>query len=179
MEFVQPDVRFHESFVAAIREIHTLDPTPPPFAQFDITGITTPDAFGRYVDALVAEQFEETPRPADHVPQTTLWWVDGDEFVGRLAIRHRLTPSLRKMGGHIGYDVRPSRRREGHAARMLASALPIAASLGLEEVLLTCDTDNVASRKVIEKNGGVLEDELDGRLRFWISVGSRSSKPAV
>jgi hypothetical protein len=41
------------------------------------------------------------------VPMTTLWWVDGERFLGRLAIRHRLTPALEKAGGHIGYDVRP------------------------------------------------------------------------
>jgi predicted acetyltransferase len=170
MQFVEPDIRFHESYVAAICEFHAVDKWPPPFAQHEIAEIESAEAFASFVAALRADPLPDTPRPDWKVPQTSLWWVDGDEFVGRLAIRHRLTPALRKAGGHIGYDVRPTRRREGHASRMLATALPIAAGLGLERVLLTCDWDNAASRKVIEKNGGVFEDEEDGKRRYWIDL---------
>ena len=88
-----------------------------------------------------------------------------------MSIRHRLTPSLLLMGGHIGYDVRPSARRRGHATLMLAAALPVARGLGIDRALLTCRTDNIGSRKVIEANGGVLEDERDGMLRFWAPTG--------
>jgi predicted acetyltransferase len=62
----------------------------------------------------------------------------------------------------------PSARLRGHATAMLAAALPVARSLGVTDVLITCDTDNVASRKVIEANGGVLEDQRGGKLRFWV-----------
>jgi predicted acetyltransferase len=170
MEFAEPDTRFHESYVAAVREFHTLDTGRPPFARHDLSLIESPEAFAAFVTALRADPLPDTPRPDWKVPQTTLWWADGDEFVGRLGLRHSLTPALRKAGGHIGYDVRPSRRREGHASRMLAAALPIAASLGLDRVLLTCDTDNIGSRKVIEKNGGRLDAEEEGKLRFWIAL---------
>jgi predicted acetyltransferase len=51
---------------------------------------------------------------------------------------------------------------------MLAAALPVAAALGLECVLLTCDQDNVASRRVIERNGGLLQDRRGSKLRFWV-----------
>jgi predicted acetyltransferase len=71
------------------------------------------------------------------------------------------------VGGHIGYDVRASARRRGHATAMLAGGLAVAAGLGIDPALITCDVDNVGSRRVIETNGGVLEDERDGKLRFW------------
>ncbi len=103
-----------------------------------------------------------------HVPCTTWWWVDGPDYLGRIALRHRLTGGLRETGGHIGYDVRPSARRRGHATAMLRAVLPHARSLGIEQVLVTCDTDNIGSRRVIESNGGVLEDERHGKLRFWV-----------
>ena len=74
------------------------------------------------------------------------------------------------MGGHIGYDVRPSFRGRGHATRMLKDALTVARSLGITTALLTCDVDNMASRKVIERNGGVLQDQHEGKLRFWVST---------
>jgi predicted acetyltransferase len=110
------------------------------------------------------------PRPEGRVPQTTLWWVSGDEYLGRISIRHpdRLTAHLREIGGHIGYDIRPSARQRGHATAMLAAALPVARSLGITRALLTSDEDNLASRKVIEANGGVLEDKSSGKVRYWV-----------
>jgi predicted acetyltransferase len=115
---------------------------------------------------------EEGAKPDGWVPATTYWWVDGTEYLGRLQIRHRLTPWLLGAGGHIGYDVRPSARRRGHATAMLANALPIAAGMGIDPVLITCDVDNVASRRVIEVNGGVYENERFGKLRFWVPTGA-------
>ena len=98
------------------------------------------------------------------VPSTTLWWVDGaDNYLGRISIRHRLTPTLLELG-------RPHRLRRaavGPAAgvtprRCWAAARPVAARLGIDPVLVTCDLDNTGSRKVIEANGGVLEDQQGG-----------------
>jgi predicted acetyltransferase len=125
-------------------------------------------AFADYVAWVRDQAREDALRPAGMVASTTLWWVDGAEYLGRLAIRHRLTPHLREYGGHIGYDVRPSARRRGHATAMLAAALPVTHALGIDPVLVTCDDDNVASRKVIEANGGVLEDRRGVKLRYWV-----------
>ncbi|WP_067481498.1 GNAT family N-acetyltransferase [Actinomadura hibisca] len=131
----------------------------------------TPEGFARYVRDLRADALEETPRPEGRVPATSLWWVDGPEYLGRLAIRHRLTPWLLDVGGHIGYDVRPSARRRGHASAMLRASLPTVHALGIDPVLVTCDHDNVGSRKTIENCGGVLEDRRGEKLRFWVPTG--------
>src|SRR5262249_46886874 len=72
-------------------------------------------AFSEFVEEILAERQEDPTRPQNLVPDTELWWVDGDEFLGRIAVRHRLTPALMERGGHIGYDVRPTARRRGHA----------------------------------------------------------------
>ena len=130
----------------------------------------SPEAFARYVASLRAEALEETPRKPGWVPQTTLWWVDGAEYLGRVGIRTRLTPALRERGGHIGYDIRPTARRRGHATAMLRAALPVARRLGLAEVLLTTDPDNVASQKVIRANGGELAEAGAATYYFWISL---------
>ncbi len=126
--------------------------------------------FARYLRELEDEAREQSPRPDGRVPQTTLWWVSETEYLGRIDIRHRLTASLREIGGHIGYDIRPSARQRGHATAMLAAALPVARSLGIDQALLTCDEDNIASRKVIEANGGVPEDKSGGKVRYWLST---------
>jgi predicted acetyltransferase len=113
----------------------------------------------------------EATRPEGIVLCDYLWITDGSEVVGFLALRHELTPWLLEEGGHIGYSVRPSRRREGHASRALDLALIRAKGLGLERVLLTCDEDNLGSRRTIENAGGVYEDSRKGKRRYWITTG--------
>jgi predicted acetyltransferase len=130
----------------------------------------SPAGFAAYVGALRADARPETPRPGGHVPATTLWWLEGPEYLGRLAIRHVLNAQLREVSGHIGYDVRPSVRRRGHATAMLRAALPVARSLGIEKALVTCDVENLGSRKAIEANGGVFEDERGGKRRYWVAT---------
>ncbi|MBN2296461.1 MAG: GNAT family N-acetyltransferase [Pirellulales bacterium] len=98
--------------------------------------------------------------PEGFVPSNTYWLVrDNSTILGTLSLRHRLNENLRKIGGHIGYAIRPSQRNKGYATRMLEMALPKARELGLSRVLVTCNTENRASARVIEKNGGVLEGE--------------------
>jgi len=112
--------------------------------------------------------------PEDRVHCDYFWITDGagaaEEVVGFLALRHSLTAWLLEEGGHIGYSVRPSRRGQGHAGRALALAVRRAGELGLERVLLTCDEDNVASRRTIEGNAGSYEDTRNGKRRYWIDT---------
>jgi len=129
------------------------------------------DGLAGYVDRLLADTREGTARPSGYVPSTHLWWVDGADFLGRVHIRHRLTPFLRQVGGHLGYHVVPPYRRKGHATAMLGAALPVAAALGIECLLLTCDVDNTGSRRVIEANRGLFQDQRGDKLRFWLPTG--------
>lgn len=93
---------------------------------------------------------------------------DDDEVVGFLSLRHTLNDFLFNEGGHIGYAIKPSARRRGHASAALAAGLRAASGLGIDPVLVTCDVDNEWSRRTIETNGGVFEDERRGKLRFWV-----------
>ena len=173
LQLPTPEVR--ESFLAAMAEFaaerrgapddHTM--IGHEIQTFGGTWHTT-EGFAAFVRSLHADAFEETPRPVGWVPCTTWWWLGNNGYLGRIALRHRLTERLLREGGHIGYDVRPTARRRGHATAMLRAVLPEAAARGISSVLVTCDADNVASAKVIRANGGVLENELDGKLRFWV-----------
>lgn len=92
------------------------------------------------------------------VPQTTYWLIDKGEFIGEIVIRHFLNDFLLKYGGHIGYGIRYSKWNMGYGTKMLKFAFKKAKLMGLHKVLITCDSDNVGSTKVIENNGGVLEN---------------------
>jgi predicted acetyltransferase len=170
-ELVRPHVRYHWSFVAAMEEFAAEGRTGDrsmvgdDIATFASTW-GTPEGFAAYVDRLLLDATE--PRKAEFVECTSFFWVGGEEYLGRIAVRHRLNAWLSEVGGHIGYDVRRSARGHGHATAMLEAVKPFCLKLGIDRALVTCDVDNLASRRVIEKCGGVLEDERLGKLRFWV-----------
>ncbi|MGH3413062.1 MAG: GNAT family N-acetyltransferase [Marmoricola sp.] len=172
-ELVDPDVRFQAPFLAAMAEFadegrcgddsgigHDLQKYGPCWH--------TREWFAAFVAARLAER--DGPVADGWVHNTNLWWVEGEEYIGRMSIRHGLTDQLREVGGHIGYDVRRSRRRQGHATAMLRAALPIAHGLGIDPALVTCDDDNLASIRVIEGAGGVLEDRRGHKRRYWVAT---------
>lgn len=116
-------------------------------------------------------------KPEIYVPQSTFFLGDPQgRLLGITRLRHHLNPSLVIEGGHIGYAVRPSARRQGCATRQLALVLDQARGIGLARVLVTCDDDNTGSARTIEKNGGLLEDKRlsphSGKLirRYWIAL---------
>lgn len=112
--------------------------------------------------------------PKGYVPQTTYWLMDGKTFIGNVNIRHRLNNYLQKFGGHIGYEIRPSQRRQGYGTKILGLALGKAKKMRIEKIFVMCDSANVASRKIIEYNGGVFQNKVrvagqkNPKLRFWI-----------
>lgn len=118
----------------------------------------------------------DTVVPDGKVPHSTYWLVTGTgRVVGAANLRHRLNDRLLRLGGHIGYGIRPSDRRRGYATALLALTLEKARSLGLQRVLLCCDQGNVASERTIRKNGGIPDEshvEEDGTtvLRFWLDL---------
>lgn len=169
-ELVVPDVRWHASWAATMLEFGTEFPHG--------SGLTDPppayDEAGCAAFAAVLRGAEDEPLREDWVRCTFRWVVEdgpgGREVVGFLALRHELNDWLLHEGGHIGYSVRPSRRREGIASRTLGLGLLRAGRRGLERVLLTCDEDNVGSRRTIESHGGVYEDSRNGKRRYWIDT---------
>ncbi|MFZ5479583.1 MAG: GNAT family N-acetyltransferase [Myxococcota bacterium] len=138
---VRPTVVLRESFLAGLRD-------------FRADGL----AWHLAVDlAAVEGDFDAYVRAQLALEKTELWAVVGGEFAGRISVWPFLTPERRVVGGHVGYDTVPRFRGRGVATEMFRQALPVAWGFGLDRVLLTCDDDNVASIRVIEKNGGVLE----------------------
>ena len=99
LELVTPSRRFRDSYLDALVEFH---------------------AEGRYLERSTGTFDADVARllamsdPAHvapgFVPQTTFWLVDSATCLGRLSLRHHLNDALRRSAGHIGYEIRPSRR---------------------------------------------------------------------
>ena len=128
--------------------------------------------FDYYLDHLEVKNAEE-----GFVPDSVFFLLDEERnrLLGAVNIRHYLTESLLKEGGHIGDGIRPGERRKGYATEMIRLALIECRRLGIDRVLMTCEKDNIGSARSIIKNGGVLENEFvneDGEIeqRYWIDL---------
>lgn len=172
LKLVDPAISLHESWVEARGEW--------PDGHQDGSGIRPGDRFE------TTEDFEawikRLTMPTDpallfdgvQVTVSRFWIVEHETYLGAIELRHVLTPFMLEAVGHIGYNIRPSARGRGIASWALKATLPHARSLGLTQVLLTCDEQNLPSARTIEKNGGVLEDvrstEIGVKRRYWIDL---------
>ena len=169
MELVIPSKAHYQSYVDAIHEYERFNVT-----SYAFLDVKKHDIFERIENDRIGKNL-----PEGYVKATYLWMVEGDEFIGEISIRHSLTDALLRFGGNIGYGVRYSRWNQGIGTAMLSLALKYAKeTLGLDRVLITCDDTNYGSARVIEKNGGLLQDKIvnviDGAeritRRYWIQL---------
>ncbi len=115
------------------------------------------------------------PRP-EIVPMEAYFIESEGRILGELYLRRRLSPHLEQIGGHIGFKVRPSCRNRGVATAALHIALKKLGEMGIEKALVTCNSTNVASARVIEKCGGVRNADASlpegEERRYWIETKS-------
>lgn len=110
--------------------------------------------------------------PEGWVRTSTFWLIDNAEVVGVVRVRHEEVSTA----GHIGYDISPSYRNKGYGTQILKLALAKAEEIGIKEAIVTCNIDNIASRKIIEKNNGKLlgtifdEEENENLYKYSITL---------
>lgn len=170
-----PNIKYKKTYLNAVKE----------FLEKGSDNESTEHYFRKSLDeldnsfeAFVQEYLDKMNgiQTEGRVPSTQFWIIDeNDEYCGRVSLRHSLNDYLSKFGGHIGYDICPSKRGKSYSSIALGLCLPEAKKLGLDKVLLTCDDDNYGSIKAIGKNGGILQDKVmqdNGVLtrRYWIEL---------
>lgn len=172
MKLVEPSFDFSDSFSDALKEfddnqIHGFWNARIPLTDID-----------EYIQRALGYS-KGINVPDNWVPSSTYWLIDNDIFVAHVNIRHQLNEYLKNIGGHIGYAVRPSMQGKGYGSSILKLALPNAREIGIKKALLTCDPENIASQKIIEKNGGIFHQEIEvnGKpiLQFLIDLSSSSN----
>lgn len=185
---IRPCKAYRDSFLSGAAEFHAEgrpDSTYAAFLGYDLASLER--HFGEFVNDLLNLAFENS-LPRGWQQDRVFWLIAGGEYLGQTSIRPQLnTRYLLTYGGHIGYSIRPTRRRQGYGTRILALALEEARQLGLQRVLVTCNSDNLPSKKIIEHNGGRFESSMampahllraEGRqvkervdkLRYWIDL---------
>ena len=168
LRLVEPTPLYKAAILDAVPEMQAV-------GEWDIT----PEAFAaRFDDMLheIAAAKDPATTPPGVLPFADFWLMDDATSIAPLTLRLRLNEEFLHSGGHIGYVVRPSKRRCGYGTALLGLGLDKAREYGLERVLLTCNADNIGSRKIIEANGGQFENAVDvagqdvQKLRYWINL---------
>lgn len=175
LRLVLPDACYKTSYIEALRE--GMNPDDPD----DIHRIENDfDAWLKDENDLTIPVTLPDGRQALRVPFTEYWLIKNDTFLGRISVRHHLNEWLERVGGHIGYSIRKSARKQGYGRKILAMALPLAHGLEIDKALLTCHDDNIGSIKIIESCGGILQDKITipGKTvlhrRYWINLSASS-----
>lgn len=166
----KPGLHHEAAWLDIVEEIRAADE---PIVPYSLTL-----ELGNYLDFWRrTEQFSRGENLGEKVRADTFFLM-GDEKPGRILgainLRYGLNDYLRQYGGHIGYGIRPSERGKGYATAMLGLGLEECKKAGLKKVLLTCETWNRASARVMEHHGAVLENVVSlGEKRFaryWIEL---------
>lgn len=170
IKLIEPNKRYLKSYIEAYEE----------YKDNNVSSYTFKDAARDDIFEKFDNYKNERNLPANRVGAHYYWLVDDekDNFIGEVTIRHRLNDVLEKYGGHIGYAVRYCEWNKGYGTLMLKSALEETKKLGLSKVLITCDDDNIASARVMEKNGFVLADKIENNIdgediitrRYWKTI---------
>lgn len=169
IELIKPSMEYAEEILRFRQEL--LD------TGSDFAGCRTLYDCDDAEECIARLEANETTAQEGQVPSSSYLAVrrSDNRLVGMIDLRHHIDhPILGAWGGHIGYTVRPSERRKGYAKEMLRLNLRNCRDRGMDRVLITCNSENIASEKVIVANGGVFERgvDVDDRVmkRFWIAL---------
>lgn len=95
------------------------------------------------------------------VPASNFLFIKDNEIIGNLQIRHHIEhPNLKEMWWHIWYAIVPWEWGKWYGKEQLRLGLLEAKKLWLQEVMVSCLSENTASARVIESQWWKLISEI-------------------
>jgi len=170
-KLARPSLDHKESYLEALKEFHAEK------RYLFLNSVEVDENFEDFIQKLndgkrhLHKPYADWVEP---VPETVLWLVKDDQFIGTINIRHRLNWHLERWGGHINFVIRPSMRGKGFGKKILQKGMPYACYFGIERALLTVSPTNIPAQKIIQFCGGKKEDEtpqterFPPRIRYWL-----------
>lgn len=163
LKLVKPSLRYEKLFLKMKKD----------FIRAGFHGYDNVKDLNKYITELNNNSRGKNLK-SGYVPETTYWLVNDNIMIGESKLRHKLNKKLLIESGHIGYGISPSYWGKGYGTKILGLTLKKAKILGVKKVLLTCTKENIASTKIIIKNGGVLKNEVKTKdkisQRYWIKL---------
>lgn len=172
LKLVFPTEEYKEQMEAYLKEHFE-------YGEYELAGDGSLDKIKNFDEWLIKVKKDvlEENIEKNRIPATLFLGVrkSDNRVVGTIQIRHKLNDSLLRNYGHVGDGVRPSERRKGYATEMIRLGLEECRKIGIDRVLMICYKDNIASKKSIINNGGILENEVltenkKINQRYWISL---------
>ena len=171
-KLVKPGIEYKESFLEALDEFHAEGRY-----QFLDRSKLEEDFEGFVADLNEGRRHMHKPYRdwVEPVPETILWLVKEDKYIGTFNIRHRLNWHLEKWGGHINFVIRPSMRDKGFGKKILQKGMPYICYLGIDRALITVDPKSKSGIHIVEFCGAEFEDEtaatdkFPARRRYWLN----------
>lgn len=171
-KLIRPTADYKDDYLEALAEYHAEGR----YLHQNI-GLLSAD-FDDFIEGLRADKgYPHQPYQdwVEPVPETIVWLVKDDQYIGTVDIRHRLNWHLEKWGGHVHFNIRPSMRGKGFGTKILKKAIPIINYLGIEKALITIKPEDDAAIRIVESCGAEFEDEttatdkFPAMRRYWLN----------
>ncbi len=172
-KLIKPAIEYKESYLKALALYH---------AEGRYKNLVIPDLrddFDDFVEERCKRRsgaYRNYPDWVELVPDSVLWLVKNDEYIGTLKVRHRLNWHLEKWGGHMTFIIRPDKRELGYGQKLVRKSKEVLNALDIEKALITISPQNEVARHIIEKAGADFLDELPAtdkfpnRVRYWWKI---------
>lgn len=170
-KLVKPSIEYKDSYLESLNEFQEEG------RYLFVSHDDIRDDFGAFVHDLnegkrhLHKPYEDWVEP---VPETILWLVKDEKYIGTFNVRHRLNWHLEKWGGHVNFIIRPSMRGKGFGKKILQKGMAAVCYLGIERALMTIAPDNKAAIRIAEFCGAEFQDETTAtdrfppRKRYWL-----------
>ena len=170
MRLINPTIKFKDSYLSLVKAAKE---------NGDISEMGNAyregESFNNMIDRLKNRSKGKNIVSLD-VPSSMKWIIENDEVVGTIDLRHLLNKNYFERLGHVAYYIHPLKRNKGYATKALKLAKKWYQSKNINRILITCYSDNEASKKVILNNGGIFEksvhDKQSGKIinRYCINT---------